>query len=811
MNQLAVPYKQASDIDIPSAVNDFLTRKNIPPQSLESDVSRWSDLRRRCMLQHAQNSFPEYLHQLTYISTRLPRDIISFDFATPFPHTAAFSTEESYALADIHYEKAALLFNIAAAFSQSAAQRSRASTDGIKAAIQDLQLSAGAFDLLSDSLSALKTHTATTPDLAPDYIRTLSTLMLAQAQECYWQKAVLDNLKNGSIAKVSMGVSNLYEEACQFALNSTPPPADALPPIWIAHMQVKAHHFAAAAQYRRSLDDLSASRYGHELSRLNLASELVKKAIDFTHRNRVLEAVRHDLKGLHETVLESLARGTKDNDLIYLHDVPTPHHLPAIAPARMVRGVVGVSLTSQHPTIPPDALLFARLTPLAVDAACELWGNRKRSRVRELEQHTAHLDKMQAEALHALNLPGSLQAGDRRADIPPGLLRKTEEVGSDGGLNLLDRLVDDVQLLALGCEGVLDEAVDLLALEEDEDGRVRAQQSQSQHENDAHTNTAGVADVQVSSIAHAPLAQEIQSLQHTLEAASRSDGIVQQKMAAARADLELISSDVECIRRSLPSHSHTAHVHTHAHSLPVDENTRSLRSALEKLDDLADDRRVLVQDVKSIVKRDDIRTKIIRVFEESMRSESGVSEEHNQNNQHTDTDTDTDTLSQSNMAIFDALFEDEMRKYDEIFTELETNSSSQDALLSTTRQLYSLFEKRKQTDAGYVARQDKLQALDLAYYTYIEIKNNLNEGLQFYNNFSQLAHGLKGGVDKFIHHRRLERQVAIEKLSKHIESLTLHESRESITNSPLKSFARIPDSPSHQFGEWDESKPIRFG
>lgn len=44
------------------------------------------------------------------------------------------------------------------------------------------------------------------------------------------------------------------------------------------------------------LHQLIQLRYGHELSRLNLASELVKKAIDFTHRNRVLEAVRHDLK-----------------------------------------------------------------------------------------------------------------------------------------------------------------------------------------------------------------------------------------------------------------------------------------------------------------------------------------------------------------------------------------------------------------------------------------------------------------------------------------------------------------------------------
>lgn len=61
-------------------------------------------------------------------------------------------------------------------------------------------------------------------------------------------------------------------------------------------MQVKAHHFAAAAQYRKSLDDLSSCRYGEELSRLNLASELVKKALEFSKRNKVFDAVRHDLK-----------------------------------------------------------------------------------------------------------------------------------------------------------------------------------------------------------------------------------------------------------------------------------------------------------------------------------------------------------------------------------------------------------------------------------------------------------------------------------------------------------------------------------
>lgn len=465
--------------------------------------------------------------------------------------------------------------------------------------------------------------------------------------------------------------------------------------------------------------------------------------------------------------------------MIYLHDVPHPKALPVIQPARMVKGVIPAELT--HGIISKEALLFSQLTPFAVDHACDLWSNRKNYRVREFEQRCAQLDKSQAEALHALGLPGSLQAVDRTSEIPPSLLKKIEELQNDGGLEMLEKLSDEVQLLAFSNENVIDEVrthiytftisnilyktIDLLNQEQDEDEEVRTQQPQ--------------LVVPPSSTANAPFLQEVRQLQQTLEAASRSDGIVQEKISASRHDLELLSADVDYIKTILPKGQSN-------HSIN-DENTRKLRGALEQLDDVVDDRRVIVQDVRSIVKRDNIRPKIIKVFQE--QKEDKV-----------------------DMSVFDGLYESEMLKYDQIYQEFESNSNNQESLLSTIRQLYNAFEKRKETDKGYIARQEKLQALDLAYYTYIEIKNNLSEGLQFYNDFSKLAHELKGSVENFLHQRRIEKQVAIEKLSKHIESLTLEESRESITNSPLKTFARIPESgTSHQFGAWDESKPIRFG
>ncbi|TIB74657.1 BRO1-domain-containing protein [Wallemia mellicola] len=765
MNQLGIPYKHAKDIskDIVQSFNNYLNSKSIAPEQFEGDINRWTHLRRQSMITHDTSTFMEYYNQINHLLTKLPQDIdLNFEFSTPFPDSSAFSVAENYAQSDINYEKCALLFNIAAWYSQKATHQSRNSTESIKGALQDLQLSSGVFDLLIENLSSLKTPT-TTPDLSPNYLKVLSILMLAQAQECYWQKAVLDNLKNGTIAKVSLGVSNLYEEACQLALHSTPTPADAFPSIWISHIQVKAHHFAAAAQYRKSLDDLSSSRYGEELSRLNLAAELVKKAMEFSKRNKVFDAVRDDLKGLQDTLTENISRATRDNDLIYLHDVPHPKALPIIQPARMVKGVIPTDLTNG--AIPKDALLFSALTPFAVDHACDLWSNRKNYRVREFEQRCAQLDKLQAEALHALGLPGSLQAVDRTSEIPPSLLKKIEELQNDGGLEMLEKLSDEVQLLAFSNENVIDETIDILNQEQDEDEEVRTQQPQ--------------LVVPPSSTVNAPFLQEVRQLQQTLEAASRSDGIVQEKISASKHDLELLSSDVDYIKTILPKGQST-------HSIN-DENTRKLRGALEQLDDVVDDRRVIVQDVRSIVKRDNIRPKIIKVFQEQQEDKV-------------------------DMGVFDGLYESEMLKYDQIYQEFESNSNNQESLLSTIRQLYNAFEKRKETDKGYIARQEKLQALDLAYYTYIEIKNNLSEGLQFYNDFSKLAHELKGSVENFLHQRRIEKQVAIEKLSKHIESLTLEESRESITNSPLKTFARIPESgTSHQFGAWDESKPIRFG
>ena len=223
MNQLSIPYKNSNDIttNLATAVNDYLVHKSLNPHSFDSDLDSWINLRRNAIIHHNPNYQFEYLNHLNNLLLKFPSDLnLNFEYWLPFPNDASYSLNECYTLSDLNYERCCLLFNIGAYYSQKASHQSRSDTQSIKLALQDLQLSAGVFKSLIEDLSALPT--STTPDLTSDFLNLLSTLMLAQAQECFWQKAVIDNLKNGTIAKISLGVCllslykniNFYSTSC---------------------------------------------------------------------------------------------------------------------------------------------------------------------------------------------------------------------------------------------------------------------------------------------------------------------------------------------------------------------------------------------------------------------------------------------------------------------------------------------------------------------------------------------------------------------------------------------------------------------
>lgn len=208
------------------------------------------------------------------------------------------------------------MFNLAALYSQLALHTPRGNTDGLKSAANYFSLGAGVLSYIQTTvLPELRMHDPP-EDMEANTLESLTQLLLAQSQECFWQKAVIDGYKDASIAKLAARVSDLYNLAGEAAVKS-----NAVSSAWIHHMTAKHHHFAAAAQYRAACDCLEKGKYGEEIARLKDSVACVCEGLKEAKGAYLSKTVVDDLNGLKRKVEEDLKRAEKDNDMIFLREL----------------------------------------------------------------------------------------------------------------------------------------------------------------------------------------------------------------------------------------------------------------------------------------------------------------------------------------------------------------------------------------------------------------------------------------------------------------------------------------------------------
>jgi programmed cell death 6-interacting protein len=123
-----------------------------------------------------------------------------------------FSPKLSVAQPDWRYERAAVLFNLAASLSYLATLQDRGGPEGMKLACKYFQEAAGAIAEVR-RVSKEGAWVEYTPDMTNDFLEALEALMLAQAQKCFYEKAVGDGRPHALIAKLAAECAALYSEA----------------------------------------------------------------------------------------------------------------------------------------------------------------------------------------------------------------------------------------------------------------------------------------------------------------------------------------------------------------------------------------------------------------------------------------------------------------------------------------------------------------------------------------------------------------------------------------------------------------------
>ncbi|KAL4642176.1 rhophilin-2 isoform X2 [Arapaima gigas] len=148
---------------------------------------------------------------------------------------------------NISLEKASLLFNMAALYTQIGTRCDRQTRVGLENAITAFQKAAGVLTHLKETF----THTPSY-DMSPAMLSMLVRMMLAQAQECLYEKTALPGIRNEFLSLVRMAqesakVADTYEQVYQSMVQS--PIKDNVPFFWSTMAQVKVNHYRSLAHY----------------------------------------------------------------------------------------------------------------------------------------------------------------------------------------------------------------------------------------------------------------------------------------------------------------------------------------------------------------------------------------------------------------------------------------------------------------------------------------------------------------------------------------------------------------------------------
>lgn len=411
------------------------------------------------------------------------------------------------------FEKVCVLFNIAALQSAVASSQSLDSDEGLKLAMKLYQQAGGIFQTLKGSTPAAIPQEPT-PDLSQDVLQILSTLMIAQAQEIFVQKAIRDSMKDLIVAKLCCQCEELYADVLRGMQK------EAVRSLWekeyINTVAGKQAAFHAMTQLYTSLDCRSRKKVGEEIARLQHAVELFKTAQTRAGKPAFMQeyldrAQRH------------LAESRKDNDFIYNEIIPDVKTLESPGKVQLAKPLpLAPKLSASHKD------LFAELVPVALHHALAASEGRRaeivNAEIMKLRDATQTLNGL----LSSMNLPAAIETAVGGSVVPPSVLEKSQEVRTKGGIQSVRTLITELPESLHRNKEILDECERLLTEERTSDDQLRTQFK------DKWTRTPS-SKLNESFLATAAKYREI------INNAVQADQVVQGKFEANKRGMEILS------------------------------------------------------------------------------------------------------------------------------------------------------------------------------------------------------------------------------------------------------------------------------
>ncbi|XP_022733925.1 vacuolar-sorting protein BRO1 [Durio zibethinus] len=700
---LAVYEKKTNSVDLYRPLRQYIsfTYSEREAINLEDDLSIVKTL--RSDIERVPDPSPtarrdlliSYFKSLCLIETRFPISPDKEHINTiQFTWFDAFKQKQKAVQQNIHLEKAAILFNLGAVYSQIGLSYDRATADGRKQASHAFIAAAGAFAFLRDNASTKASMgNSTTVDLSVECVGMLERLMLAQAQECVFENTIAKGSTPGVCAKIARQVGLYYEEALA-ALNAATL-KDHFEKAWIAHVQLKAALFYAEACYRYCLELHEKEEIAEEIARLrsavNALAEVKKSSKGAAAQ--LLDAINK----LEVNLNRNLERAVKENDRVYLMRVPSPSSLPSLPAFSMVKSlqmneVLDASKEKMFATLVPDssAKALSRYTEMVDDVI--------RTQAEKLQQGS----ELTRVRLKEMDLPDSILALEGNFNLPEDLKNEVEKVQASGGPAGLDTELQQLRDLRRVNQELLVQTEELLQKEAAEDAQFRTQFGTRWTRPQSSTLTK-------------TLQERLNKFAANLKQAGESDVRVERSLREHSSLMSIL--DCHPIEAALPSLSRPI--------LSLDANedaiVGALKQSLRQLETLGAQRAGLEDMLKEMKRKDDILPKLM-----------------------------TSTGS------YEDLFRKEIAKYDHICEEIAQNIKAQEQLLMQIQVQNEEFVAVFNLEDYKASREKCYKQIQAAVAKCKEIKDNINEGLKFYVTLQDAIANVKQQCSDFAMTRNIQ-------------------------------------------------------
>ncbi|CAG8511892.1 16671_t:CDS:10 [Acaulospora morrowiae] len=736
-NILAVKFKSTERIALTTALRNYISYSYAEhPDAYTDDFRIIDDLRTDCLNlevhQNALNRLLKYYGQLVFVGSKFPIDV-----DIEFPWYSAFSDDKRpTAHRNFYYEKACVLFNIGAMYSQLGISENRSTPEGVKRACQHFQFAAGCFKHLNETIIP-EMRIAPTLDMSPETLGVLINTMLAQAQECFWKKAVYEQFKDGTVAKLASQVSAYYDSAHELT-TSNPDVSKMLGQKWVTHLKVKSWHFMAAAEFRKSSECTGQNKYGEEIARLQVAESYVKRS--FEQSKHLGEAVLKDLESLRNAVSSNLSRAVKDNDIIYLNTVPSASSLVTISRANLAKVSIPPEVEDPIPLMNETSILgmplFAKLVPFAVHQAHSVYSDRKKQLGNKIILQLQELSNVCNSTLQSLNLPASLHTPEQ--SLPSSLFANSQYARGEGGLNRLEGMLETIDECFPKNSRILEESFNILDAEAGEDEEWQSQFGERWTRECSENGNKGLVD-------------QANRYKETLERARVGDNTVREKIDKWSDYIRLLCEDKETLVSSIPS----GNMISGSTLAGLQETTNELRSQVNEAYKFMKDCQNTIQEVKKTADLDDIGPILLK-------EAAKITATHG-------------TATKIEPAQFEDLFNEQMKRYDKFLELTNKESERQEKILNNVREKFDeLSEKRK---LSYNPERMKiLKNLENAHSKFKEILTNLKEIINFYHEFEASLNEFKKNCEEFAEIRHEDGEKYVSRLTGHkVNSNISHE------------------------------------